>query len=85
MGRHYEIPQSERYLPSSKACSSNGRLWSRPEKFIDADALCAGGTKRREILALLDLLCLRVSASAEMSPSPNSACGTSIGTETEQR
>ena len=85
MGRHYEIPQFECYIPWSKACSSNARLWSRPEKSIDADALRVRGTKRREILALLDLLCLLVSVSVEMSPSPNSTAGTSIGPETEQR
>ena len=83
--RHYEIPQSEWYLPSSKACSSSARLWSRPEKSIDADALCPRGSKRREILALRDLLCLLVSASIEMSPSPNSTVGTSIGPQNEQR
>ena len=85
LGRHYETPQSEWYLPLSQACSSKTRLWSRPEKSIDADALRARGTKRREILALLDLLCVRVSASIEMSPSPNSTVGTSSGPENEQR
>ena len=69
------------YQPLSKACSSNARLWSRPEKSTEADALRAKGTMRREILALLDILCLRVSASVEMSPSPNSTAGTSTGPE----
>ena len=68
VGRHYESPQSEWYLPSSKACSNKTRLWSRPEKPIDADALRTRGTKRQEFLALRDLLCLLVSASVEMSP-----------------
>ena len=85
VGRHYEIPQFEWYQPSSKACSSNARLWSRPEKSIEADALRARGTRRREILALRDHLCLLVSASVEMSPSPNSTVGTFIGPENEQR
>ena len=85
MGCHYEFPQFDGYLPSSEACSSNARLWSRPEKSIDADALRASVTKRREILALLDLLYLRVSASVEMFPSPNSTAGTSIRPENEQR
>ena len=82
---HYESPRLKSYIPSSKACSSNVRLWSRPEKSIDADALRARGTKRREFLALLDLLCRFVSASVEMSPSPKSTAGTSIGPEKEQR
>ena len=85
VGCHYEIPQSEWYLPSSKACSNKIRLWSRPEKSIDADALRARGTKRREVLALRDLLCLLVSASVEMSPSQKSTIGTSFGLEDEQR
>ena len=85
VGRHYEIPQSEWYLPWSKACSNKTRLWSRPEKSIDADALRAKGTKRREILWLLDLLCFLVSASVEMSPSPNATAGTYLGPENEQR
>ena len=55
------------------------------QKSIEADALRARGTKRREILALSDLLCLLVSGSVEMSPSPNSTVGTSIGPEDEQR
>ena len=68
-----------------KPAKSNARLWSRPEKSIDADALRARGTNRRELLALLDLLCLLVSAYVEMSPSQNSTAGTSIGPEKEQR
>ena len=82
---HQGNPHPEQHSPSSKACSSNDRLWSWPKKSIDAEALRARGTKRRDILALLDLLCLRVSASVEMSPSPYSTAGTSIGPETEQR
>ena len=54
-------------------------------KSIDVDALRARGTRRREILALLDLLSLLVSASVETSPSPNSTVGTSIGPGNEQR
>ena len=84
VGRHYENPQSAWYLPSSKACCNKTQLWSRPEKSIDADALRAKGTKRREFLALFDLLCLRVSAYVEISPSPHSNAGTSIGPETKQ-
>ena len=85
VGRHFESPQFECYIPSSKVCSSNARLWSRSEKSIDADALLARGTTRREFLALLDFLCLLVSVSVEMPPSPNSIAGTSIGPEKEQR
>ena len=81
VGRHYEIPQFDWYPPSSKACPSNARLWCRPEKSFDADALRARGTNRQEILALLDLLCLLVSASVEISSSPNSIAGTSVGSE----
>ena len=85
MERHYEIPQFECYIPSSKACSNNVRLWSRPEKSTQVDALRARDTKRREILALRDPLSLLVSASVEMSSSPKSIVGTSIGPEKEQR
>ena len=85
MEHHYESLHFEWIIPSSKACSSNVRLWSRPEKSIDADALRARGTKRQEILALLNLLCILVSASVETSPSPDSTPGTSIGPEKEQR
>ena len=58
-----------------------------PAKSTEADVLRAKGTRRREILALLDLLCTRTSASVEMSPSPNSTPGTSTGPEhrTEMR
>ena len=70
--RHYEILQFEYYIPSSKPFSNNVRLWSRPEKSTVVDAL-------------LDLLCLLVSASVEMSPSPKSTAGTSTGAEKEQR
>ena len=85
VGRHYEFPQFKWYQSSSKACSSTARLWSRPEKFIEADALRTRGTRRREIMALRDLLCLLVSASVEMSPSPDSTVGISTGPENEQR
>ena len=85
LGRHYEIPQFKWYPPSSKACSSNARLWSQPEKSMDGDALRARDTNRREIVAPHDLLCLLVSASVEKSPSPNSIAGPSIGPEKEQR
>ena len=84
MRRHYEIPQLERYQPSSKACSSNARLWSRPEKSIEADPLRARGTRRREILALRDLLCLLVSASVEMSPSPKQLLGLLLDLKTNR-
>ena len=82
---HQGNPYLEQHSPLSKACSSNARLWFRPEKSFDAEALHAWGTQRREILALLDLPCLRVSASVEMSPSPNSTAGTSIGPGIDQR
>ena len=85
MERHYEFPHFECYIPSSKACSNNFRLWSRPQKSTEADALRARGTKGREILAPLDPLCLFVSASVEVSPSPKSTAGTSTGPEKEQR
>ena len=82
---HKGNPHFKPYIPSSKACSNKTRLWSRPEKSIAADALCAKDTKRRETLALLDLFCLRVSASVEMCPPPNATAGTSVGSENEQR
>ena len=85
MGRHYEIRQLEWYMPSSKACSSNVRFWSRPGNSTKAAAFRARGTKRREILGLFDFLCLLISASAEMSPSLNSTAGTSTGPEKERR
>ena len=72
-------------MPLSKACSNKVRLCFRHEKSIGADALLAEGTKRRVILALLDLLCLFVSASVEMFPSPKLATGTSAGPENQQR
>ena len=85
MGRHYEVSQFECYIPSSKACSTNVQLWSRTEKSTEADALCARGTKRQEILALFDLLCMLISASVEMSPSSNLTGATSTGPEKVQR
>ena len=83
--RHYEHPQFECYIPLSKACSNSARLWLRPEKSTEADALRARGTNRRENLALLALLCLPASASVEMSPSPKSPAGAPTGPEKEQR
>ena len=53
-------------------------------KSIEADALRAKGTKRQDILAHLDLLCLFISTSMEMSTSPKSATGTSTGPESSR-
>ena len=55
------------------------------EKSLGADALSTRGTKRQNIPAPIDVLCLFVSASVEMSPSPKLAFGTSAVPEKQQR
>ena len=69
----------------SKACSNKVRLRARLEKTIGVDELCAKGNKWRVIPAFHALLCLFVSASVEMSVSPDLAVGTSAGPEKQQR
>ena len=43
-----------------------------------------GRVKQRVVLALIDLLCLFVSASVELSPSPKLASGASAGLKNQQ-
>ena len=79
MERHQKYPHFNICVPSSKTGSINVQKCSRLEKSIGAEALCAKSTKRRVILALVDLLCLFVSASVEMSSSPKLDIGNSAG------